>query len=124
MANNKQIVHKSPRKPITIPDNITLSDFVLNHGNKVNNLNYPCFTDAITKESMSHEELRSVVPKIASGLHNNFGVVKDDIVAVFAPNHINFGACLLGIVDLGKSYIIELRDVNLMLINRCRNKRC
>jgi acyl-coenzyme A synthetase/AMP-(fatty) acid ligase len=73
---------------------------------------------------MSHEELRSVVPKIASGLHNNFGVVKDDIVAVFAPNHINFGACLLGIVDLGKSYIIELRDVNLMLINRCRNKRC
>jgi acyl-coenzyme A synthetase/AMP-(fatty) acid ligase len=99
-----KIIHKSPRNPIIIPDDVTLVDLVLNQGLKVDNLNYPCFTDAVTKEIVTHEELRDTIPKVASGLHNNFDIVKDDIVAVFAPNHINFGACMLGIVELGKLY--------------------
>jgi 4-coumarate--CoA ligase len=102
MSKNQSLIHKSLRPDLKIPNELTLTDFVLNSQQKSQNLDFPCFTDVIAKDSVSHSEVHQTVPKVASFLYNDLGISKGDVVLMFSPNHVNFGAIVLGIIDLGK----------------------
>jgi 4-coumarate--CoA ligase len=111
MSKNQSVIHKSLRPDLKIPNKLTLTDFVLNSQQKPQNLDFPCFTDAVTKDIVSHSEVHQTVPKVASFLHNDLGISKGDVVLIFSPNHVNFGATVLSIIDLGKYEIYNILEL-------------
>jgi 4-coumarate--CoA ligase len=111
MNNNQTLIHKSLRPDLKIPSELTLTDFVLNNQQKSQSLDFPCFTDAVTKENVSHSEIHQTVPKVASFLYNDLGISKGDVVLIFSPNHVNFATTILSIIDLGKYKVHNILQI-------------
>ncbi|KAI9298839.1 acetyl-CoA synthetase-like protein [Neoconidiobolus thromboides FSU 785] len=88
-----------------IPYQQNLSDFILkgHNPNIKNGINHSirAFVDDLTGETISHTQLRKEVNLLASGLVNNLRLKRNDVIAIFSPNHINYATIFLAACSVG-----------------------
>jgi 4-coumarate--CoA ligase len=89
-ASPHQMIFKSPRDPIDIPD-LDLYTFLFteNDFNKHASPDKKVLVDAGTGKSITYRELREQSAKLAYGWNTRAGLQKGDVVAVFAPNQVD-----------------------------------
>jgi len=97
-ADQKPTIYTSPRPNVTIPKQ-DLYSFIFDpslskHAHRTASV------DGVTGEQYSFAELQAKVDALAAGL-TKLGLKKDDVVGIFAPNHIEFGVVFLATARLG-----------------------
>ncbi|KAK4583157.1 hypothetical protein RGQ29_026088 [Quercus rubra] len=98
--NPKTQTYTSPRPPIHLPTNpsLSLTSFLFQ-----NSSSFPhslALIDADSGETLTFHQLKLQVSKLAHSLHH-LNVHKNDVVLIVAPNSIHFPVCFLAIVALG-----------------------
>ncbi len=91
------MIYHSPYPELEIP-NIPFSTFALRHAGRL--ADKPALIDATTGRSVTFGELRSSVERVAAGLSER-GVQQHDVVALFAPNSIEYIIAFHAITVLG-----------------------
>src|SRR5690348_4650216 len=75
----------SPFPAVTIPDNVTLHDFVMQHWSEYGN--EIALIDAVNENTFTYNELLFAVKALATTL-NKRGLGQGDVIAVYSNNHI------------------------------------
>ncbi|KAJ8658375.1 hypothetical protein O0I10_006060 [Lichtheimia ornata] len=65
------------------------------------NLDLPCYIDAVTNKSLTFKEVRDMSLEFGAGLQDVFGFQKDDVLAIYAPNTIDYAVVLFGTLVAG-----------------------
>ncbi|TPX70395.1 hypothetical protein SpCBS45565_g01785 [Spizellomyces sp. 'palustris'] len=88
----------------------------------------PALIDAATDEQVTYPELHARINRLAAGLSARWRIKKGDVVAIYAPNTIDFVISVYAIVRLGatvttanaaytsKELVYQLRDANAVAI--------
>ena len=92
------MIHRSPLPDLEIPDEVTLSGFLLarasEHGDK------PALIDAASGRTISYAALAADVPRVAAGFAAQ-GVAKGDVVAFYSANVPEYALAFLGVATAG-----------------------
>lgn len=91
------MIYRSQFPDVDIP-NAPFSTVVLRHTTRL--ASKPAFIDAETSRIVTYGELGHLVERAAAGLHER-GVRKGDVVAMFAPNSIEYAIAFYSIMSLG-----------------------
>jgi len=114
---------RSPHPEVDIP-NVSLTEFVLARADEFGDR--PAFVDGISGRTMSFRALRDQVRSLACGLSQR--VTKGDVVAIWAPNVIEYPVVFHAVVSLGailttinpayttQEVAFQLRDANAKLL--------
>jgi acyl-CoA synthetase (AMP-forming)/AMP-acid ligase II len=114
---------RSPHPEVDIP-NSSLNDFVLARAYEFGDR--PAFVDGLSGRTMSFRSLRDQVRGLASGLSHRVG--KGDVVAIWAPNVLEYPVVFHAVVSLGailttinpaytnQEVAFQLRDANAKLL--------
>ncbi|KAI8319086.1 acetyl-CoA synthetase-like protein [Martensiomyces pterosporus] len=94
------VVFASKLPRLSIPDT-NVVEFVLSECEKTRGLAHQVIVDSSTGRSLTAGELKSYAFRFAAGLRRNIGLVAGEIVAIFAPNSVNFPIAAFGIVASG-----------------------
>ncbi|KAI8318919.1 acetyl-CoA synthetase-like protein [Martensiomyces pterosporus] len=94
------VVFASKLPHLSIPD-INVVEFVFSECENARGLAHQVFVDPSTGCSLTASELKSYAFRFAAGLRRNIRLVAGDVVAVVAPNSINFPIVAHGIVASG-----------------------
>lgn len=87
---------RSPHPEIDIP-NLSLGEFVLGRAHEFGDR--PAFVDGISGRTVSFRDLRDQVRRVAAGLSHR--VSKGDVVAIWAPNVLEYPVVFHAVVSLG-----------------------
>ena len=87
---------RSPHPEVEIP-NVSLPEFVLGRAHEFGDR--PAFVDGISARTLSFRALRDQVRRVAAGLSHR--VNKGDVVAIWAPNVIEYPVVFHAVVSLG-----------------------
>jgi acyl-CoA synthetase (AMP-forming)/AMP-acid ligase II len=114
---------RSPHPAVDIP-NTSLNEFVLARAHEFGDR--PAFVDGLSGRTMSFRALRDQVRGLAAGLSHR--VTKGDVVAIWAPNVIEYPVVFHAVVSLGailttinpaytaQEVAFQLRDANAKLL--------
>lgn len=95
-------IYRSLRPPLVLPkasNNISMVSFLFRNFSAFPDK--PALIDGRTSQTLSFMDLKSMVYKVSHGLHHQFGIKKNDVVLIFAPNSIQFPLCFFGIIAIG-----------------------
>ncbi|KAF7303209.1 Phenylacetyl-CoA ligase [Mycena kentingensis (nom. inval.)] len=88
-----------------IPDDCTLSDFILNATNHparpLRPQNAPWLIEDHTGRRIQLEELRSRTSGLANALSVKWNIGPDSVVCLFSPNHVDYPVCIWALHTLG-----------------------
>ncbi len=91
------MIFRSPYPDIDLP-NIPITRLVLRHADRL--ANKPALIDALTGHQITYSELRDSISRAAAGLSSH-GVRQGDVVAIYAPNSIEYVIAFHAIATLG-----------------------
>ncbi|KAJ2701454.1 4-coumarate--CoA ligase [Coemansia sp. IMI 209128] len=94
------MIFKSIVPAVDIPG-LDLPRFVLGEAKKAAPPDSIAYHDLGTKESVTFRDLEDVSHRVASGLVNNLGIKRGDVVGIFASNHVLYASLFLGILSAG-----------------------
>ncbi|THH18569.1 hypothetical protein EW146_g2444 [Bondarzewia mesenterica] len=87
-----------------IPDNLTIPQFFLDSHHPlrpIRTAGFPVFIEDKTGRTIGFEEARTRAYGLANGLSLQFGMGEDDVVCLFAPNHVDYAVALWAVHRLG-----------------------
>uniref|UniRef100_A0A1D1Y9J4 4-coumarate--CoA ligase n=1 Tax=Anthurium amnicola TaxID=1678845 RepID=A0A1D1Y9J4_9ARAE len=93
-------VYRSPRPPVTLPADPTLSMVRFLLRDAPSHLDRLALADAESGRSLTFRELEPAITRVAAAI-SGLGVRKGDVVLIFSPNSLDFLLCFLGVVHLG-----------------------
>lgn len=93
-------IYRSLRPTPAFPrdDNLSLVSFLFR--NVASFPTKPALFDADSSQSLSFAQLKSLVVKVSHGFRH-LGIIKNDVVLLFAPNTILYPVCFLGLTAIG-----------------------
>ncbi|KAJ1979356.1 hypothetical protein H4R35_001547 [Dimargaris xerosporica] len=97
------MIFRSPVPPVAIP-RVDIPTFLFDEiatDPLWQNPQRSVFTDALSKESVSIEQLRTRAHQLASGWQNTAGLKRGQVVALVAPNDIHYSTLLLSVLLVG-----------------------
>ncbi|CAN0926961.1 Probable CoA ligase CCL10 [Linum grandiflorum] len=99
--DSKTHIYSSPRPPVHLPTepSLSLTSFLF-RSTLSSSPDSTAIVDAGSGDTLTFRQLRIQVSKLAQALHR-LGVVKNDVVLIFAPNSIRFPVCFLAIASIG-----------------------
>ncbi|KAF9071240.1 hypothetical protein BDP27DRAFT_1419273 [Rhodocollybia butyracea] len=87
---------------LQIPEDITLSRFMLNYFHPLKpQQGTPCLVEAQTGRKSTISQLRSRTMALATALHSQYDIGKDDVVMICSPNHIDYPVIIWAVHTLG-----------------------
>ncbi|XP_057729618.1 4-coumarate--CoA ligase-like 1 [Arachis stenosperma] len=96
--NEEEHIFRSKFKPVQVPDNVTLPEFVLEnaelYANKV------AFVDGVSEKAMTYSEVVRDTKRLSKALRS-LGLRKGNVVIVVLPNVVEYGVIALGIMAAG-----------------------
>ncbi|KAJ5806708.1 hypothetical protein N7474_010300 [Penicillium riverlandense] len=96
-------VSQQPR--ISVPENLPIWDFLFEseysplRRSKANNL--AGFTNAVTKERVRYDELKTYATSLSTALVRRYGLRAGETVALFSPNTVWYPVAMLGTIRVG-----------------------
>ena len=98
-------IYSSPYPARPIPDS-TIYDFMFE---RVKQGNYPpaiagsriALIDEQSGATLTHDDLRRRVDALASGFVKEYGLKRGDVVAVYSPNHLDYGVVVWALLKFG-----------------------
>ncbi|MFS7958995.1 putative long-chain-fatty-acid--CoA ligase [Helianthus anomalus] len=97
-VEDEDIVFRSRFPSVSIPDNVTLPEFVLKDAELY--ADHVAFVDATTKKSCTHGEVVRDVKRFSRGLRS-LGLRTGHVVVVILPNVIEYAIVALGVMTAG-----------------------
>ncbi|KAM0003649.1 putative AMP-dependent synthetase/ligase, ANL domain-containing protein [Helianthus debilis subsp. tardiflorus] len=97
-VEDEDIVFRSRFPSVSIPDNVTLPEFVLKDAELY--ADHVAFVDATTKKSCTHGEVVRDVRRFSKGLRS-LGLRTGHVVVVILPNVIEYAIVALGVMTAG-----------------------
>ncbi|MFX6572346.1 4-coumarate--CoA ligase family protein, partial [Acinetobacter baumannii] len=99
-SNDGEIIYKSPRPPISLPQdaNISLVTFLFRNISSLSNTT--ALIDAETGKILTFSDLKTQVAKLSNALIN-LNISKSDVVLIFSPNSILFPISFFAVVSIG-----------------------
>lgn len=91
------MIFRSPYPDLDIPDS-AITPLVMRHTDRL--ATKPAIIDALTGRQLTYRELRESIDRAAAGLHEH-GVRQGDVVAIYAPNSIEYVIDFHAIASLG-----------------------
>jgi acyl-CoA synthetase (AMP-forming)/AMP-acid ligase II len=91
------MIFRSPYPDTDLP-NTSITPLVMRHADRL--ANKPALIDALTGRQLTFRELRDAIGRAAAGLHDH-GVRQGDVVAIYAPNSIEYVIAFHAIATLG-----------------------
>lgn len=92
-------IYRSPYPDINL-ESVDLVSYILS--NPLNTpLDRPIFIDPVSNESYTLGDLKQRIPALSHGLRETFGLRRDDVVALFSPNTIDYPVAVHAIVGSG-----------------------
>ncbi|KAL1948462.1 hypothetical protein VTO73DRAFT_12537 [Trametes versicolor] len=97
-------IHGSDAPLAHIPDDLTISQFILDTQHPlrpVPNPEQPWFIDETTGREIKLKELRARISGLANAMKVRWNIGEDDVVCIFSPNHVDYGAAIWATHQLG-----------------------
>ncbi|XP_009603383.1 putative CoA ligase CCL7 [Nicotiana tabacum] len=94
-------IYRSLRPPLFLPKDQNLSMVSFLFRNISSFPEKPALFDADSGQTLTFSQFKTIVSKISHGLIHQFGIKKNDVVLIFAPNSIQFPLCFFGVIALG-----------------------
>ncbi|OIT28750.1 PREDICTED: 4-coumarate--CoA ligase-like 7 [Nicotiana attenuata] len=94
-------IYRSLRPPLFLPKNQNLSMVSFLFRNISSFPEKTALFDADSGQTLTFSQFKTIVSKISHGLIHQFGIKKNDVVLIFAPNSIQFPCCFFGVIALG-----------------------
>lgn len=91
------MIFRSPYPDLDLP-NTPITPLVLRHADRL--ATKPALIDALSGREVTYSELRHLIDRVAAGLHDH-GVRQGDVVAIYAPNSIEYIVAFHAIATLG-----------------------
>ncbi|XP_073148511.1 probable CoA ligase CCL7 [Henckelia pumila] len=100
LIHGKDGIYTSPRDPISLPKDPTVSmiSFLFRDIAAISKI--PALVDAETGYTLTFSDLRTQVFKLSQALLN-LNISKNDVVLILSPNSILFPVCFFAIVNIG-----------------------
>ncbi|CAH9094546.1 unnamed protein product [Cuscuta europaea] len=94
-------IYRSLRPPLIFPrdPNLSMVSFLFRNISKYPDK--PAIHDADSGQTLTFQQMKSEVSKIAHGMTHQLGIKKDDVVLILSPNSIQFPLCFFGIIAAG-----------------------
>ncbi|CAH9136044.1 unnamed protein product [Cuscuta epithymum] len=94
-------IYRSLRPPLSFPRDPNLSMVSFMFRNISQYPDKPALHDADSGQTLTFEQMKSEVSKVAHGMAHQLGIRKDDVVLILSPNSIQFPLCFFGIIAAG-----------------------
>ncbi|KAF9033174.1 hypothetical protein BJ165DRAFT_1515946 [Panaeolus papilionaceus] len=115
-----------------VPDNITIPQFIFQPKcmtRPVRPANVPVFVDDATGKALFYDDVRQRTISLANGLSIKYNITRNDVVCLFAPNHIDYATVCWSIHTLGAivspanpgytadelKYLVSMTDAKLII---------
>ncbi|KAL4591580.1 hypothetical protein LXL04_004549 [Taraxacum kok-saghyz] len=94
-------IFRSLRPPLVIPTDSNTSMISFLFRNTSSSPNKPALFDSDSGDTLTFSEIKTTVAKFSYALNTQFGITKNDVVLIFAPNSIQYPICSYSIIALG-----------------------
>ncbi|KAI2791913.1 hypothetical protein POX_b01942 [Penicillium oxalicum] len=99
------MIFKSQQPAISVPENITIWDWLFESPasplSQDGGLHSGGFTNAATNERIAYDQVKDYAVKISTALEQKFGISKGDVVALFSPNTVWYPVAMFATNRIG-----------------------